>query len=91
MGLRFSRLGRMSIRRLRSGEKITEHGITAERMVDGDVRYTVAFMVDGQRINRTVGRIASGSPVPRPRSLSRRCGAMHVRTVCSCRRGARHG
>ena len=30
--LRFTRLDRPSIRRLKSGEKITEHGITAERM-----------------------------------------------------------
>ena len=36
------------------GEKISEHGITAERLDTGDVRYTVNIMVDGQRIHRVV-------------------------------------
>ena len=60
MGLRFSRLDRKSIRRLRAGERTTEHGITAERLPNGDVRYTVNVMVDGQRIHRVVGRKSEG-------------------------------
>ena len=61
MTLRFSRLDRPSIRRLRPGEKITEHGITAERLKDGDVRYSVNVMVDGERVHRVVGRESDGT------------------------------
>jgi integrase len=60
MPVRFDRLDRPSIRRLRPGEKITEHGITAERLPDGDVRYSVNIMADGQRIHRVIGRESEG-------------------------------
>ncbi len=60
MTLRFTRLDRLSIRRLRPGEKITEHGITAERMANGDLRYSVNIMVDGQRIHRVIGKQSEG-------------------------------
>ncbi len=60
MPLRFTRLDRPSIRRLKLGEKITEHGITAERLPDGDIRYTVNVMVDGERIHRVIGRQSEG-------------------------------
>ena len=60
MTLRFSRLDRKAIRALKAGEKITEHGITAERLGDGDVRYSVNVMVDGQRIHRVIGRESDG-------------------------------
>ena len=56
MPLRFTRLSRPAIRKLKAGERITEHGITAEGLSDGDVRYSVNIMVDGQRIHRVVGR-----------------------------------
>src|SRR5215470_10459447 len=56
MPLRFIRLDRPSIRKLGAGKSITEHGITAERLADGDVRYSVNIMVDGQRIHRVIGR-----------------------------------
>ena len=56
MALRFSRLDRPAVRRLNVGEKITEHGITAERLADGDLRYSVNVMVDGKRIHRVVGK-----------------------------------
>ena len=60
MSLRFARLDRPSIRRLKPGEKITEHGITAERMANGDIRYSVNVMVDGERIHRVIGRESDG-------------------------------
>ena len=60
MPLRFTHLDRPSIRRLQPGEKITEHGITAERLKDGDVRYSVNVMVDGERIHRVIGRESDG-------------------------------
>ena len=56
MALKFSNLTRPAIRSMKAGEKITEHGITAERQKDGDVRYSVNIMVDGQRIHRVIGR-----------------------------------
>ena len=60
MSLRFSRLDRPAIRHLAPGEKIREHGITAERLADGDIRYTVGVMVDGRRIHRVIGRESEG-------------------------------
>ena len=60
MSLRFSRLDRLAIRRLRPGEKITEHGITVERLGDGDLRYSVNVMVDGLRIHRVIGKEKEG-------------------------------
>jgi hypothetical protein len=60
MALRYSNLDRRSIRRLKPGERITEHGITAECLADGDLRYSVAVMVDGKRIHRVVGKASDG-------------------------------
>jgi len=60
MSLRFSRLDRPAIRKLQLGEKITEHGITAERLADGDLRYSVNVMVDGLRIHRVIGKEKEG-------------------------------
>lgn len=60
MALRFQRLTRPAIRALQPGERITEHGICAERQQNGDVRYSVNIMVDGQRIHRVVGRESDG-------------------------------
>jgi integrase len=60
MVLRFAALDRPSIRRLKPGEKITEHGITAERLADGDLRHSVNVMVDGKRIHRVVGKASDG-------------------------------
>lgn len=59
MTLRFSRLDRPAIRNLKPREQITEHGITAERLADGDVRYSVNVMVDGVRIHRVIGTESS--------------------------------
>jgi integrase len=61
MALRFTRLTRPSIRGLRSGQRLTEHGITAERQRNGDCRYSVNIMVDGQRIHRVIGRESDGT------------------------------
>ena len=61
MTLRFIRLTRSSIRALPIGDKLTEHGVTAERLKDGDVRYSVNIMVDGERIHRVVGRESEGT------------------------------
>ena len=60
MALRFQKLTRPAVRGLTAGEKLNEHGITAERLKTGDVRYTVNIMVDGQRIHRVVGKESEG-------------------------------
>jgi integrase len=61
MALRFSILDRLSVRRLKPGEKIAEHGITGERLADGDLRYSVNIMVDGRRIHRVIGKESDGT------------------------------
>ena len=60
MAQKFSQLTRPKIRALEPGEKATERGITAERLKDGDLRYTVNVMVDGQRIHRVIGKESEG-------------------------------
>ncbi|WP_435199705.1 tyrosine-type recombinase/integrase [Qipengyuania sp. 902] len=49
------------MRKLRAGEAITEHGITASRQGNGDLRYSVNIMVDGERIHRVIGRESDGT------------------------------
>ncbi len=60
MALRFTRLTRPNIRALAIGKRLTEHGVTAERLKDGDVRYSINVMVDRQRIHRVVGTESEG-------------------------------
>lgn len=60
MALKFAKLTRPAIRALRIGQEIAEHGIIAQRQTNGDVRYRVNIMVDGQRIHRVVGRESEG-------------------------------
>ena len=60
MALRFSTLTRPAIRQLRPGEKLAEHGITVVRLANGDIRYAVGVMVDGQRIHRVIGLGSAG-------------------------------
>ena len=60
MSLRFNRLTRTAIRTLSVGSRINEHGITAERQSNGDCRYSINIMVDGQRIHRVIGRESEG-------------------------------
>ena len=61
MSLRFTRLTRPAIRALKPGEGITEHGVRAEGLSDGDVRYSINIMVDGERIHRVIGRDSDGT------------------------------
>jgi hypothetical protein len=57
MALKFKKLDRREIRKLKQpGEKLTEHGITFERLPKGDGRYTINIMVDGVRVHRRAGR-----------------------------------
>lgn len=60
MALRFSRMTRPAIKALKAGEKIHEHGICAERMTNGDLRYSINLMSDGSRVHRVIGRESEG-------------------------------
>jgi len=60
MSLKFKKLTRPNIRKLVPEQKISEHGITFERLQNGDGRYTVNVMVDGQRVHRVIGRESEG-------------------------------
>lgn len=60
MALKFSCLSRPAVRTLKAGQKLTEHGICAERLGSGDLRFSINIMVDGRRIHRVVGRESEG-------------------------------
>lgn len=60
MAIRFNRLDRASIRALQPGQRIMEHGITAERLRNNEIRFSVNVMVDGQRIHRVIGGESEG-------------------------------
>ena len=60
MALRFVKLDARLIRQLASGQRITEHGITVERLSTGDLRYSINIMADGMRIHRVVGKESEG-------------------------------
>lgn len=50
----------MGLRKLKPGDKCTEHGITFDRLANGDGRYTVNIMVDGIRVHRVIGKESEG-------------------------------
>ena len=60
MAVRFQRLTRPAIRSMAIGSRIAEHGIIAERLRTGDIRYAVNVMIDGQRVHRVIGRESEG-------------------------------
>lgn len=60
MSKRFSKLTRAAIRAVEPGASVTEYGITANKLENGDVRFSVNVMVDGQRIHRTIGLESEG-------------------------------
>jgi len=57
---KLDRITRTTVRGLARGEKVTARGVIAERLSDGDVRYSVQIMVDGERIARVIGRESDG-------------------------------
>lgn len=60
MALKFTKLNKAAIKKLEAGKSITEHGIKYERLPNGDGKYSVNIMVDGQRIHRVVGKESGG-------------------------------
>src|SRR5271163_603749 len=61
MTLKFASLFRRNLRKLKPNQKITEHGITFEQLENGDGRFSVNIMVDGQRIHRVIGKESDGT------------------------------
>lgn len=61
MAKTFKKLTRTLTRKLTPGETCMEHGITFERLANGDGVFTVNVMVDGQRIHRVIGRESDGT------------------------------
>ncbi len=71
MAATFQILTRPNIRKLEQGKyldkrgrvakAITEHGITAERMANGDIRYSVNIMENNERVHRVIGRQSTGT------------------------------
>jgi integrase len=60
MALKFTKLTRTNVRNLQAGQSVCEHGIVFERLVNGDGRYVVNVMIDGQRVHRVVGKESDG-------------------------------
>jgi len=60
MAKSFKKLTRPNIRKLLVGNSVSEHGITFDRRTDGDGRFVVNIMVDGQRIHRVIGKESDG-------------------------------
>jgi integrase len=60
MAKTFLKLTRADMRKLPKARRITEHGITFERLTNGDGLFTVNIMVDRRRIHRTIGRESEG-------------------------------
>jgi integrase len=60
MASKFSKLTRPNVKKLIPGQKVLEHGIEFERLTNGDGRYSVNIMVDGQRIHRVIGKESEG-------------------------------
>jgi len=60
MSLKFKKLTRSRIRKLNISEVIIEHGISFERLHNGDGNFTVNIMADGHRIHRVIGKESEG-------------------------------
>jgi hypothetical protein len=56
----FAKITRARMRAHQPGERITEQGITFERLDNGDGLFSVNVMADGQRIHRNIGRESEG-------------------------------
>jgi integrase len=56
----FRKITRAGTRALQPGERLSEQGITFERLANGDGLFSVNVMVDGQRIHRNLGRESDG-------------------------------
>lgn len=60
MALRFTRITAAECKRLEPGKALHEHGIVYEKLANGDGRWRVKAMIDGQMIHRVIGRESEG-------------------------------
>jgi hypothetical protein len=60
MARSLTKLSRAQMRTLQAGGRITEGGITFERLDNGDGRFSVNVMVHGKRIHRNLGLESEG-------------------------------
>lgn len=60
MALKFTTLTRAKQRALAPKKTLQEHGIEFDRLTNGDGRYSINVMVDGERIHRLVGKESEG-------------------------------
>ena len=60
MSRRVGSLGRDAVKGIGPGGTLSEGGVTATRLVDGDIRWSVNVMISGRRIHRVIGRESEG-------------------------------
>lgn len=60
MSLKFNKIGKANIKSLEAGRALSEHGVTVTRKSNGDLKWSVNVMVDGERIHRTIGLESEG-------------------------------
>ncbi|MDA0781239.1 MAG: site-specific integrase [Rickettsiales bacterium] len=60
MAQKFLKLTRPNLRKLTAGGTLSENGITFERLMNSDGRFTVNIMVDGMRVHRVIGKESEG-------------------------------
>lgn len=60
MALKFQILNRTNTRKLEPGQRLQEHGITFERLANGDGKWSVNLRIDGQRVHRHLGKESAG-------------------------------
>lgn len=58
--MKFEKLTRTSLRALKPGQIVNEHGIYFKRLSNGDGTWSINVMVDGQRIHRVIGKESAG-------------------------------
>lgn len=56
----FTKITRPRMRAIQPGERLTEQGITFERLANSDGLFSVNVMVDGKRVHRNLGRESEG-------------------------------
>src|SRR5688572_1688298 len=60
MAQRFIKLTRQAMRALESGDRIHEHGITYEKLKNGDGRFEIYGQINGKRLHRVIGNDSEG-------------------------------
>jgi integrase len=61
---------RQMLRQLKPGQRFTRDGVEAERRPNGDIRFRLAFRVDGLRVHRVAGFSSEGMTLARAQALA---------------------